>query len=70
MFLGNGHSDTITCFYCSDTRSDWNESLEPWVAHAKWSKTCSYLLLKKGKSFGDMIHAVKSDIIKSNQLVI
>ncbi|XP_026819283.1 putative inhibitor of apoptosis [Rhopalosiphum maidis] len=68
FYSGNGYSDTITCFYCSDTRSDRNENEEPWVVHAKWSKSCSYLLLKKGKSFGDMVHAVERDIIKSNQL--
>jgi len=70
MFLGNGYSDTITCFYCSDTRNDRDENEEPWVVHAKYSKNCIYLLLKKGKSFGDMVHAVKRDFIKSNQLVI
>ncbi|XP_060845318.1 E3 ubiquitin-protein ligase XIAP-like [Rhopalosiphum padi] len=68
FYSGNGYSDTITCFYCSDTRNDRDENEEPWVVHAKYSKNCIYLLLKKGKSFGDMVHAVKRDFIKSNQL--
>uniref|UniRef100_A0A2S2NP33 Apoptosis 2 inhibitor n=2 Tax=Schizaphis graminum TaxID=13262 RepID=A0A2S2NP33_SCHGA len=68
FYSGNGYSDTMTCFHCNYTHSDWNENQEPWVVHAKWSKYCSYLLLKKGKSFSNMVHAVKRDIIISNQL--
>ncbi|XP_026819889.1 putative inhibitor of apoptosis [Rhopalosiphum maidis] len=68
FYSGNGYSDTMTCFYCNDTRGEWTENEEPWVVHAKRSKNCSYLLLKKGKSFSNMVHAVKRDIIKSNQL--
>ncbi|XP_025203222.1 baculoviral IAP repeat-containing protein 7-B-like [Melanaphis sacchari] len=65
---GNGHTDLLTCFYCGNTLSHWNETHEPWRVHVKWSKTCRYLLLKKGKSFGDMVDAVDSDIINSKQL--
>lgn len=68
MFLGNGYTDSLTCFYCGVTIIKCNGDFEPWVVHAEMSNTCNYLFLKKGKSFCDRLNAVESDKIKSNQL--
>jgi len=70
MFLGNGYTDSLTCFYCGVTIINFNGDFEPWVVHAEMSKTCNYLFLKKGKSFCNMVHAVRSQKTKSSQLVI
>ncbi|XP_026819389.1 death-associated inhibitor of apoptosis 2-like [Rhopalosiphum maidis] len=60
--------DFMTCFFCAEILSHWTDDDEPWTEHAKWSKTCSHLLLNKGKSFVDQVYDVENDVIKSNQL--
>ncbi|CAH1733060.1 putative inhibitor of apoptosis [Aphis gossypii] len=68
FYSGNGYTDSLTCFYCGVTTIQCNEDFEPWEVHAEKSKTCNYLILKKGKSFCDWVNAVEIDEIKSDQL--
>jgi hypothetical protein len=41
----------MLCFCCSQGLKDWEDNDEPWTEHARWSPTCSYVLLCKGKTF-------------------
>lgn len=63
IILGNGQNDHMSCFCCSQIIKDWEDDDEPWTTHAKWSPTCSYLLLSKGKLFINGADALKSGTI-------
>ncbi|KAF0728263.1 baculoviral IAP repeat-containing protein 3-like, partial [Aphis craccivora] len=65
FYSGNGYTYSLTCFYCGVTIGECSGDFDPWVVHAKMSKTCNYLFLKKGKSFCDRVNAVESNKIKS-----
>ncbi|XP_025190216.1 baculoviral IAP repeat-containing protein 2-like isoform X2 [Melanaphis sacchari] len=67
FYIGNGTNDQMLCYYCSQGLKDWEDDDEPWTEHARWSSTCSYVLLNKGKNFVDKACGVKSsDISKFN----
>jgi len=68
--LGDGQDDQMLCFCCSQGLKDWEDEDEPWTEHARWSPTCSYVLLSKGKSFVDAACGVKNDVPKINQEVL
>ncbi|XP_050058346.1 baculoviral IAP repeat-containing protein 7-B-like isoform X2 [Aphis gossypii] len=51
FYIGNGQNDQMLCFYCSQGLKDWEDDDDPWTEHAKWSCTCSYVLLSKGLKF-------------------
>jgi len=70
MFLGNGQTDYVTCFFCTETLSEWEDADEPWIEHVKWSRTCAYVILNKGKNFVDQVLGVDSHNTECNQLVI
>lgn len=57
----------MLCFCCSQGLKDWEDDDEPWTEHARWSPTCSYVLLSKGKDFVDKARGVKNDVAKINQ---
>jgi len=58
----------MLCYYCSQGLKDWEDNDEPWTEHARWSKSCSYVLLNKGKNFVD--EACGVDSTKFNPTVI
>jgi len=60
IFLGNGTNDHMICYYCNQGLKDWEDNDEPWTEHARWSETCSYVLLNKGKNFVDKACGVTS----------
>jgi len=51
FYIGDGQNDQMLCFCCSQGLKDWEDNDEPWTEHARWSPTCSYVLLCKGKTF-------------------
>lgn len=51
VILGDGLNDHVTCFCCGQSVKEWEVSDEPWTTHARFSPTCSYLLLSKGYEF-------------------
>ncbi|VVC24367.1 Hypothetical protein CINCED_3A022001 [Cinara cedri] len=53
-YIGDGENDQMICFCCSQGLKDWEDDDEPWTEHAKWSPTCTYVLLSKGKYFVDL----------------
>lgn len=69
FILGDGQDDQMLCFCCSQGLKDWEDDDEPWTEHARWSPSCSYVLLSKGKNFVDEACGVKNDIPKMNQEV-
>jgi len=58
----------MTCYYCGQDLKDWEDDDEPWTEHAKLSKTCTYVLLNKGKNFVDEVCSEEST--KLNATVI
>jgi len=70
MFLGDGQTDFVTCFFCTIRLNMWEDADEPWKEHAKWSKTCAYVILNKGKNFVDQVLGVDNHDIECNQFVI
>lgn len=57
----------MLCFCCSQGLKDWEDDDEPWTEHARWSPTCSYVLLSKGKKFVDEACGVREEVPKINQ---
>ena len=62
-FLYAGYQDYTRCFFCGGGLRNWEAGDDPWVEHARWFKTCAYLIQNKGDKF---IKAVQE---KQNQLV-
>ncbi|KAL8579496.1 hypothetical protein ACOMHN_025449 [Nucella lapillus] len=56
-FYYAGYSDCCRCFYCGGGLKSWEPDDNPWIEHARWFKTCPFILTKKGKDF---IEAVDS----------
>lgn len=57
----------MLCFCCSQGLKDWEDDDEPWTEHARWSPTCTYVLLSKGKDFVDKACGVKKDVANIKQ---
>uniref|UniRef100_A0A2S2NSC9 Apoptosis 1 inhibitor n=1 Tax=Schizaphis graminum TaxID=13262 RepID=A0A2S2NSC9_SCHGA len=67
FYIGNGSNDQMLCYYCSQGLKDWEDNDDPWTEHARWSSSCSYVLLNKGKNFVDKACDMKSsEITKFN----
>lgn len=49
--IWKGQSDETICFCCNQGLKEWEHNDDPWVEHARWSPTCSFVLLSKGKNF-------------------
>lgn len=41
----------MSCFCCNQGLQNWDDYEEPWTEHARWSPTCTYVLLSKGEDF-------------------
>lgn len=67
FILGDGENDQMMCFCCSQGLKDWEDDDEPWTEHARWSPTCSYVLLSKGKHFVDAACGYINNNTKINQ---
>ncbi|XP_076255378.1 baculoviral IAP repeat-containing protein 7-B-like isoform X1 [Rhynchophorus ferrugineus] len=52
-YLGVG--DQTICFYCGGGLKNWEETDDPWEEHAKWFPRCSYVFMKKGGEYIDLI---------------
>lgn len=48
-YVGTG--DQVRCFYCDGGLRHWDPEDEPWVEHARWFPTCSFIRLIKGQDF-------------------
>ena len=46
-----GERDRVKCWYCNGGLQNWEKFDNPWFEHAKWFRTCGYLLQKKGPEF-------------------
>jgi len=46
-----GVRDRVKCWYCNGGLQNWARFDNPWFEHAKWFRTCEYLLQKKGPEF-------------------
>ncbi|XP_022161673.1 baculoviral IAP repeat-containing protein 7-B-like isoform X2 [Myzus persicae] len=68
FYIGNGTNDQMLCYYCSQGLKDWEDDDEPWTEHARWSETCSYVLLNKGKNFVDKACGVTSTKFNPTEL--
>lgn len=51
FYIGDGHNDKMLCFCCNQGLKDWEPKDDPWLEHARWSPSCCYMLLMKGKHF-------------------
>lgn len=54
-----GVSDRLACFHCGCVLFDLRAEEKGWEEHAKWSPSCSFLTLVKGKGF---IHTVQKSM--------
>jgi hypothetical protein len=54
-----GVSDRLVCFHCGGVLFDIRAEEKGWEEHAKWSPSCSFLTLVKGKGF---IHTVQKSM--------
>lgn len=59
----------MLCFYCGQGLRDWEDDDDPWIEHGRWSPTCSYVLLSKGKQFVDETCIMRDEVSKNNQEV-
>ena len=50
-FFYTGTDDRTTCYHCGGGLKNWEPQDDPWVQHAKWFSTCSYVRLVKGQEF-------------------
>lgn len=46
-----GIGDQVRCFHCDGGLRHWDPQDEPWVEHARWFPSCSYLRIVKGNDF-------------------
>lgn len=65
--FSTGKSDETICFCCNQGLKEWETHDDPWVEHARWSPTCSFVLLSKGKDFveevgGEVNHNLNVDM--------
>lgn len=45
----------MLCFCCNQGLKDWEKEDNPWMEHARWSPTCSFVLLMMGKQYVDEV---------------
>ena len=48
-FLGS--RDHVRCFYCGGGLCNWEARDDPWVEHARWFPSCTFVILNKGEVF-------------------
>lgn len=48
-YVGTG--DQVRCFHCDGGLRHWDPQDDPWVEHAKWFPTCSFVRIIKGADF-------------------
>lgn len=56
-FFYTGYDDRVMCFHCGGGLRYWKASDEPWLEHARWFSTCTYLRMVKGQEFIDCARA-------------
>ncbi|VVC34546.1 Hypothetical protein CINCED_3A005156 [Cinara cedri] len=69
-YMGDGQTDVVMCFFCTQGLKDWDDDDDPWKEHARFSPNCSFLLLNKGKQFVDEARDMKTDLPKINKDVL
>lgn len=47
--------DEVICFMCGGGLCDWDETDDPWTAHARYYENCTYLRMIKGSKFIESI---------------
>lgn len=66
-FFYTGKGDQTVCFHCGVGLKNWEDSEDPWVAHALWFKQCNFVLRVKGKKFVDEVCSKKIASKKENK---
>jgi len=46
-----GERDKTKCFYCHGGLHNWSPADHPWYDHARWHRTCTFLLRCKGLDY-------------------
>lgn len=46
-----GMGDQVRCFHCDGGLRHWDPQDEPWIEHARWFPSCSFLRIVKGNDF-------------------
>lgn len=50
-FFYTGMSDKVICYYCDGKFKDWTSTDHPWIIHARYCKSCPYVLIMKSEEF-------------------
>ncbi|XP_047469161.1 E3 ubiquitin-protein ligase XIAP-like [Penaeus chinensis] len=59
-FYHTGISEHVQCFHCGVGLRNWEWGDDPWELHAKWYPDCSYVHLKKEKTFINKVRVEES----------
>ncbi|XP_045197622.2 uncharacterized protein LOC123552206 isoform X2 [Mercenaria mercenaria] len=54
-FFYAGFGDCVRCFYCGIGIRQWTKDDNPWIEHARWSRNCVFVKIKKGKEFVSLV---------------
>ncbi|XP_052087307.1 uncharacterized protein LOC127724406 [Mytilus californianus] len=54
-FFFTHFEDCVRCFQCGIGLRNWEDNDNVWVEHARWSRKCQYLTIRKGKEFIDTV---------------
>lgn len=66
-FFYAGFSDNVKCFYCNGGLRNWEKGDDPWHEHARWFKTCPFVLMVKGQ---DYINAVSVEMREDEPILV
>lgn len=56
-FFYTGQGDRVICYFCNGKLKDWPPEDKPWEEHARWFKSCLYVLIMKGEEYVQNIHS-------------
>ncbi|KAJ8299162.1 hypothetical protein KUTeg_023222 [Tegillarca granosa] len=59
-FFYTGSGDGVRCFHCGIGLQNWEKDDNPWVEHARYSKSCRYVMQQKGFEFINLVQNVES----------
>lgn len=57
LFQPKGSKDQVHCFFCGGGFKDWEEDVDPWIEHARWFPSCSFVKQCKGGKFIQKVQA-------------
>lgn len=62
-FFYIGRKDHVKCFYCDGGLRNWEASDDPWLEHARWFASCTYVILNKGDGFVKEVNKSKPPVL-------